>query len=62
VALDEEGNVTSAKATDGHQLLRQSSEDAARRSKFKPAMYNGKPIKSTGTITYNYSAAGGTQE
>jgi protein TonB len=54
--------VTSAKAVDGHQLLRQSSEDAARRSKFKPAMLNGKPIKSTGVITYNYSAAGGTSE
>ena len=62
VTLDEEGNVTSAKAVDGHQLLRQSSEDAARRSKFKPAMYNGKPIKSTGVITYNYSAGGGTSE
>lgn len=62
VTLDEEGNVTSAKAVDGHQLLRQSSEDAARRSKFKPAMLNGKPIKSTGVITYNYSAAGGTSE
>jgi len=62
VMLDEEGNVTSAKAGDGHQLLRQSSEDAARRSKFKPATYNGKPIKSTGMITYNYSAGGGTSE
>ena len=61
VTLDEEGNVISAKAVDGHQLLRQSSEDAARRSKFKPAMYNGKPIKSTGVITYNYSS-GGTEE
>ena len=62
VMIDEEGNVTSAKAIDGHQLLRQGSEDAARRSKFKPAMYNGKPAKSTGAITYNYSAGGGTQE
>jgi TonB family protein len=62
VTIDEEGNVTSAKAIDGHQLLRQSSEDAARKSKFKPAMHDGKPIKATGVITYNYSPAGGTQE
>ena len=55
VAIDEEGNVTSARAIDGHQFLRQSSEDAARRSKFKPAMYNNHPIKSTGTIVYNYA-------
>ncbi|HTK37753.1 MAG TPA: TonB family protein, partial [Pyrinomonadaceae bacterium] len=45
VTIDEEGNVTSARAIDGHQFLRQSSEDAARRSKFKPAMYNNHPIK-----------------
>jgi TonB family protein len=55
VTLDEEGNVTSARAIDGHQFLRQSSEDAARRSKFKPAMYNNHPIKATGTIVYNYA-------
>jgi TonB family C-terminal domain len=55
VTLDEAGNVISAKAIDGHQFLRQSSEDAARRSKFKPAMFNNHPIKATGTIVYNYS-------
>jgi TonB family protein len=55
VSIDAEGNVTLAKAVDGHQLLRQSSEDAAKRSKFKPATYNGQPIKSVGTIVYNYS-------
>jgi len=55
VTIDEEGNVTSARAIDGHQFLRQSSEDAARRSKFKPAMHNNHPIKSTGTIVYNYA-------
>ena len=55
ITIDEEGNVTSARAIDGHQFLRQSSEDAARRSKFKPAMYNNHPIKATGTIVYNYA-------
>ncbi|MFN6964177.1 MAG: TonB family protein [Pyrinomonadaceae bacterium] len=59
VTLDEEGNVTSAKAIDGHQLLRQTSEDAAMKSKFKPAMYEGKPIRSTGTIVYNYDPQAG---
>jgi TonB family protein len=55
VTLDEEGNVISAKAIDGHQLLRQTSEDAAKRSKFKPVMFQGKPIRATATITYNFS-------
>jgi TonB family protein len=57
VMIDEEGNVTSAKASTGHRLLVQTSEDAARRSKFKPAIYQGKPIRSTGVITYSYSPA-----
>jgi TonB family protein len=55
VDLDEEGNVSDAKATSGHAMLRQSAEDAAKRSKFKPALFNGKPIKAKGTITYNFS-------
>lgn len=55
VELDENGDVTSAKATSGHQLLRSSAEDAAKRSKFKPALFNSRPIKGRGTIVYNFS-------
>ncbi|HVF30214.1 MAG TPA: tetratricopeptide repeat protein [Pyrinomonadaceae bacterium] len=55
VEMDVEGNVVSAKSTAGPQMLRGSAEDAARRSKFKPGMYNNKPIKSKGTIIYNFS-------
>ena len=54
VEIDETGNVTSAKAASGHSLLRNSAEDAARRSKFKPAMIGGKPAKATGQIIYNF--------
>ena len=55
VELDAEGSVTKATATSGHAMLRQSAEDAAKRSKFKPALFNGKPIKAKGVITYNFS-------
>lgn len=55
VELDEEGNVTKADATDGHQMLRSSAEDAARRSKFKPATFDNTPIKAKATITYNFT-------
>jgi len=55
VDLDEEGNVTKAHAASGPTMLRQSAEDAANRSKFKPALFNGKPIKAKGVITYNFS-------
>ena len=61
VTLDAEGNVTSTKVVSGPAFLRQSAEDAARRSKFKPATFNGTPIKATGTITYNFTR-GGTEE
>lgn len=56
VTLDEEGNVTSAKATSGPALLRAASEDAARKSKFKPAMFGDKAVKSTGFMSYNFKA------
>lgn len=55
VELDVEGNVTTAKAVSGHQFLRTSAEEAARRSKFKPAVFNGQAIKATGSITYNFT-------
>ena len=53
--LDEAGNVVSAKASSGHQMLRASAEDAAKKSKFKPAMYNNRPIKAKAQIIYNFS-------
>ena len=55
VELNEEGEVVSAKATTGHQMLRGPAEDAAKRSSFKPAIYNGRPIKSKGAIVYNFT-------
>ncbi len=55
IELDDKGNVVSAKAVSGHQLLRGSAEDAARRSKFKPAMFGSQAIKAIGSITYNFT-------
>ncbi len=54
VTLDEEGKVVSAKATAGPRGLRAASEDAAKRSKFKPVTVDGKPVKATGTVVYNF--------
>ena len=55
VTIDVDGNVTSAKAVEGHQFLRLDAEEAARRSKFKPAMFEGKAIKAKGYIIYNFT-------
>ena len=54
VTIDEEGNVISAEAVSGNPLLRASSESAARASKFLPTLLEGKPVKVTGTIIYNF--------
>jgi protein TonB len=54
VTLDEEGKVVEAKATTGPKSLRDSAEDAARRTKFKPVLFEGKPIKAGGFINYNF--------
>jgi TonB family protein len=56
VTADEEGNVTSAKALTGHPLLRASAEAAANQAHFTPMLVAGKPMKMTGTITYNFAA------
>jgi len=58
ITIDENGDVILAKAVEGHSFLKGSAEEAARRTKFKPAMFDGKPIKSKGYILYNYSPTG----
>ncbi|PYS97748.1 MAG: hypothetical protein DMF63_18960 [Acidobacteria bacterium] len=60
--LDENGDVVSAKAASGHQMLRGSAEDAAKKSKFKPPMFNNRPIKGKGQIVYNFSLKDHRQE
>ena len=57
ITLDEEGKVTSAKATSGPKSLRQSAEDAVRRSKFKPVVVGDKAIKANGFINFNFKVS-----
>ncbi|MDQ3799846.1 MAG: energy transducer TonB [Acidobacteriota bacterium] len=54
VMIDEEGNVLSAKATNGHALLRSPAEAAARQSRFNPVRVAGQPVRATGVILYNF--------
>lgn len=54
IELDVEGNVTKAKVVSGSPFLRQASEDAALRSKFKPAMVGDKAVKGKARIVYNF--------
>lgn len=54
VTIDIEGKVISAEAVNGPKGLRRPSENAARRSKFKPYLVETKPVSATGFITYNF--------
>ncbi len=55
VLIDENGNVLSANAVSGNQLLRASSEAAARQAKFIPTLLSGEPVKASGIINYHFS-------
>jgi TonB family protein len=55
VTVDEQGNVASANALDGHPLLRQAAVDAARQWAFSPTKLQGQPVKIRGFITFNFA-------
>ena len=55
VTVDEEGNVVAAAAVSGHPLLQSAAVDAARESKFKPTVIDGKPVKVSGVISYVFT-------
>jgi TonB family protein len=54
VMVDEEGKVVSAQAVSGHPLLRQAAVEAAHKARFSPTLLSGKPVKVTGTLSYNF--------
>lgn len=56
VTIDELGYVISAKAVNGHPLLRYNAEKAARESKFRTTTLSEIPVRVTGIIVYNFSA------
>lgn len=61
VEIDETGRVTKAEAVSGHQMLRSSAEDAARKSRFKPFTWDGTPIKAKGVVVYNFTRKQGEE-
>ncbi|HEY0005313.1 MAG TPA: TonB family protein [Pyrinomonadaceae bacterium] len=55
ITVDEQGNVIDARALSGHPLLQGAAVNAARQAKFSPTVVDGKPVKVTGTLTYNFT-------
>lgn len=55
ITIDEDGNVIAANAVSGHSLLKATSEDAARRTKFRIARNaEGQAVKISGFLTYSF--------
>jgi len=54
IVINENGDVISARAVSGAELLRNAAVSAAKGWKFKPSTRDGKPVKSTSTITFNF--------
>lgn len=54
VLIDEGGNIISASAISGHQLLRAAAVDAALQAQFVPTRLSGHPVKVSGILTYNF--------
>jgi len=66
VLIDEEGKVISAEAVSGDPLLHEAAVTAAKETVFNPTLLEGKPVKVSGVITYNFvldtpAAAGPTK-
>jgi TonB family protein len=55
ILVDEDGDVISAKAVNGHPLLQQAAVEAARQAKFSPTRLSGRPVKVSGFVTYNFA-------
>ena len=54
VLVDENGNVTSARAINGHPLLRPAAEAAARQARIAPVRVGDRNVRATGVLLYNF--------
>lgn len=54
ITVDGDGNVVRTEVISGHPLLRSAAVAAARAAKFKPTVVEGKQVKVSGLITYDF--------
>lgn len=54
ILIDEQGRVVSARATNGHPLLRAAAQSSAYQARFSPTSISGHAVKVSGVITYNF--------
>ena len=64
VRVDEEGNVSDIRVSDGHPLLAEAAKAAVSEWKYSPTLLNGEPypVSFTVTVTFSPNESGGTVE
>lgn len=55
IIVNENGRVIHACAVSGHRLLLRASEQSAYRWRFTPTQMEGRPVRTTGSISFNFS-------
>jgi TonB family protein len=55
VLISEDGSVFTARAIEGHPLLKSAARTAACRATFKQTLLEGNPVKVAGVINYNFT-------
>jgi TonB family protein len=60
IVIDKKGNVATARAVSGPQVLRDAALAAAREWKFSQTRVGGKPVEGSRVLTFNFKLAGKT--
>ena len=55
VTVDESGEVSGIQQATGPTLLQSAAKDAVRKWRFKPFVRDGRPVKATGFVSFNFS-------
>jgi TonB family protein len=55
ILLDEKGQIVSAEAIDGPDILRAAAVEAARKAKFTLTLIGTRPVRVTGVLTYDFT-------
>ena len=62
ITVNENGEVITADSVSGHPLLKEAALEAARQWKFKQTEMDGKPVKTQGLLTFNFTLEGGASK